>query len=275
MSHFFLIGDMLLQWVALHTLQMLSWGFVCNNLGTHLLLHKFRLVKKPIISFQVEIKKSTMRFWHFSFTTTAVMQVQERFTLQFHFNHCSACGRHFAKSLGPLNFWKNFILQDMKSVPFLYILGAFVPATMIAVLYYFDHNVSAQLAQQKEFNLRKPSAFHYDLLLLGMMVSVCGLLGIPPSHGVIPQSPMHTKSLATLKKEVLWTFHDTSYLLAKSELYFSTLPGINCIPVKPHDLWSLEWEGHCKVLLYWQLIIVCSTVGPQQVGEEKFGGFEA
>jgi hypothetical protein len=58
----------------------------------------------------------------------------------------------------------------MKSVPFFYILGAFVPATMIAVLYYFDHNVSAQLAQQKEFNLRKPSAFHYDLLLLGMMV---------------------------------------------------------------------------------------------------------
>ncbi len=167
---FFLIGDMLLRWVAFHTLRMLSWGFVCNNLGTHLLLHKFRLVKKPIISFQVEIEKSTMCFWHFSFTTTAVMQVQERFTLQFHFNHCSACGWHFAKSLGPLNFWKNFILQDMKSVPFLYILGAFVPATMIAVLYYFDHNVSAQLAQQKEFNLRKPSAFHYDLLLLGMMV---------------------------------------------------------------------------------------------------------
>jgi hypothetical protein len=142
------------------------------------------------------------------------------------------------------------IIKDMKSVPFLYILGAFVPATMIAVLYYFDHNVSAQLAQQKEFNLRKPSAFHYDLLLLGMMVSICGLLGIPPSHGVIPQSPMHTKSLATLKKEVLWTFHDTSYLLAKSELYFSSLPGINFILVKPHDLWSLEWEGHCKVLLY-------------------------
>lgn len=95
------------------------------------------------------------------------------------------------------------IIKDMKSVPFLYILGAFVPAIMIAVLYYFDHNVSAQLAQQKEFNLRKPSAFHYDLLLLGMMVLVCGLLGIPPSHGVIPQSPMHTKSLATLKKELV------------------------------------------------------------------------
>lgn len=58
----------------------------------------------------------------------------------------------------------------MLNVPVIYILGAFVPATMIAVLYYFDHSVASQLAQQKEFNLRKPSSFHYDLLLLGFLV---------------------------------------------------------------------------------------------------------
>lgn len=58
----------------------------------------------------------------------------------------------------------------MLNVPILYIIGAFIPATMIAVLYYFDHSVASQLAQQKEFNLRKPSAFHYDLLLLGFLV---------------------------------------------------------------------------------------------------------
>lgn len=61
-------------------------------------------------------------------------------------------------------------LQDMLNVPVLFIFGAFIPATMIAVLYYFDHSVASQLAQQKEFNLRKPPSFHYDLLLLGFMV---------------------------------------------------------------------------------------------------------
>ena len=126
----------------------------------------------------------------------------------------------------------------MSRVPIFYIIGAFVPATMIAVLYYFDHSVASQLAQQKEFNLRKPSSYHYDLLLLGFLVCkffmllhsfrvfflnfmhlmnsfsngkfqlpgwqtlMCGLIGIPPSNGVIPQSPMHTKSLATLKHQV-------------------------------------------------------------------------
>nr|AAD26598.1 putative anion exchange protein [Arabidopsis thaliana] len=89
--------------------------------------------------------------------------------------------------------------DEMLDVPIVYIIGAFIPASMIAVLYYFDHSVASQLAQQKEFNLRKPSSYHYDLLLLGFLTLMCGLLGVPPSNGVIPQSPMHTKSLATLK----------------------------------------------------------------------------
>ncbi|CAL5357844.1 hypothetical protein CsSME_00047540 [Camellia sinensis var. sinensis] len=95
------------------------------------------------------------------------------------------------------------VIKDMLNVPILYILGAFIPATMIAVLYYFDHSVASQLAQQKEFNLRKPPSFHYDLLLLGFLTLMCGLIGIPPSNGVIPQSPMHTKSLSTLKHQLL------------------------------------------------------------------------
>ncbi|EXB55999.1 putative boron transporter 2 [Morus notabilis] len=95
------------------------------------------------------------------------------------------------------------VITDMLDVPVLYIIGAFIPATMIAVLYYFDHSVASQLAQQKEFNLRKPSSYHYDLLLLGFLTLLCGLIGIPPSNGVIPQSPMHTKSLATLKHQLL------------------------------------------------------------------------
>lgn len=104
-------------------------------------------------------------------------------------------------SAGAYSNWT--VIKDMMNVPILYIIGAFIPATMIAVLYYFDHSVASQLSQQKEFNLKKPSSYHYDLLLLGFLVILCGLTGIPPSNGVIPQSPMHTKSLATLKHQLL------------------------------------------------------------------------
>ncbi|KAL1210334.1 putative boron transporter 7 [Cardamine amara subsp. amara] len=93
------------------------------------------------------------------------------------------------------------VVKDMGKVPPLYILAAFIPAIMIAGLYFFDHCVSAQMAQQKEFNLKNPPAYHYDIFILGIMTLICGLLGLPPSNGVIPQSPMHTKSLAVLKRQ--------------------------------------------------------------------------
>jgi boron transporter len=73
---------------------------------------------------------------------------------------------HFSSTISPISTNG----QDMANVPLFYIIGAFIPATMIAVLYYFDHSVASQLAQQKEFNLKKPPSFHYDLLLLGFLV---------------------------------------------------------------------------------------------------------
>ncbi|KAJ4953879.1 hypothetical protein NE237_030711 [Protea cynaroides] len=100
---------------------------------------------------------------------------------------------------GSLYHWT--VIKDMGSVPPIYIFAAIIPAVMIAGLYFFDHSVASQMAQQKEFNLKNPSAYHYDILLLGVMVLVCGLIGIPPSNGVLPQSPMHTKSLAILKRQ--------------------------------------------------------------------------
>ncbi|KAJ0930048.1 putative bicarbonate transporter [Helianthus annuus] len=58
------------------------------------------------------------------------------------------------------------VAKDILNVPPVYIIGAFVPAMTIAVLYYFDQSVASQLAQQKEFNLKKnPSLYHYVLFV--------------------------------------------------------------------------------------------------------------
>ncbi|CAI9267469.1 unnamed protein product [Lactuca saligna] len=95
------------------------------------------------------------------------------------------------------------VIKDMGKVPPVYILAAFIPAVMIAGLYFFDHSVASQLAQQKEFSLKNPSAYHYDVFLLGFMTLLCGLIGLPPSNGVLPQSPMHSKSLAVLKRQFI------------------------------------------------------------------------
>ncbi len=85
----------------------------------------------------------------------------------------------------------------MGQVPGVYIAGALVPALVITILFYFDHSVSSQLAQTADFNLRKPSAYNWDLLLVGFMTFACGILGIPPVNGVLPQVP-HSLTARTL-----------------------------------------------------------------------------
>eukprot|EP00658_Telonema_sp_P-2_P071050 TRINITY_DN60381_c0_g1_i1.p1 TRINITY_DN60381_c0_g1~~TRINITY_DN60381_c0_g1_i1.p1 ORF type:complete len:610 (+),score=124.44 TRINITY_DN60381_c0_g1_i1:374-2203(+) len=82
-----------------------------------------------------------------------------------------------------------------------HIAVAIVPAFMLLVLFFFDHNVSSILAQSARFNLKKPAAFHWDFAVLGVSMMLCGFLGIPPGNGLIPQAPLHVRSLATIEEE--------------------------------------------------------------------------
>lgn len=54
------------------------------------------------------------------------------------------------------------------------------------------------MAQGSEFPLRKPPGFHWDFLLLGITTFVAGLIGVPAPNGLIPQAPIHTRSLLVL-----------------------------------------------------------------------------
>jgi hypothetical protein len=88
-----------------------------------------------------------------------------------------------------------WIVNPTKDCPPWAIVLSLVPALIITVLFIFDHNVSSIMAQTKDFNLKKGSAYHLDFFVLGITIGVTGLLGIPPCNGLIPQAPLHTKSL--------------------------------------------------------------------------------
>lgn len=88
-----------------------------------------------------------------------------------------------------IHFWPgdNISVGDMfLAVPF---------AILLTFLFYFDHNVSSLMCQLKEFPLKKPAAFHWDFMLLGLTTGLAGILGIPAPNGLIPQAPLHTASL--------------------------------------------------------------------------------
>ncbi|KAG1669435.1 hypothetical protein FOA52_004068 [Chlamydomonas sp. UWO 241] len=84
-----------------------------------------------------------------------------------------------------------------------YVFMALIPALIITCLFWFDHGVSSLLAQQARFGLERPPAFSWDLLLLAAVTLLLGLIGLPPINGVLPQAPMHTHTLVTLREEVV------------------------------------------------------------------------
>ena len=60
------------------------------------------------------------------------------------------------------------------------IIFAIMPAFMLLVLFFFDHNVSSLLSQSPRFNLEKPPSYHYDYAVLGLILMICGFIGVPP-----------------------------------------------------------------------------------------------
>ena len=113
------------------------------------------------------------------------------------------------------------------------IVLSLVPATIILILFIFDHNVSSIMAQSKDFNLKKGSAYHLDFFVLGGCIILTGVLGIPPCNGLIPQAPLHTKSLCVVKKvekhgvmvDVVEKTHEQRY----TNFAQAALTGVVCI----------------------------------------------
>jgi len=94
------------------------------------------------------------------------------------------------------------VASRMGDVPMKGVFLAIGPAVAISVLFFFDHTVSSQLAQTgDDVKVERPSAYAWDLLLLGVLTVLAGLLGLPPINGVIPQAPMHARALRGIKQQ--------------------------------------------------------------------------
>jgi len=80
----------------------------------------------------------------------------------------------------------------MAACPGYAVAAAIVPGLVVAALFYFDHTVSSRMANNAGGGhpLVKPTAFDLDLLVCAVMTLALGLCGLPPTNGVIPQTPI-------------------------------------------------------------------------------------
>ena len=82
-----------------------------------------------------------------------------------------------------------------------WIFAAIIPGLIITVLFFFDHEISSIICTVDRFGIKKPGGFAWDIILLGCTTAMCGILGIPPANGLLPQAPLHSESLMHNEKE--------------------------------------------------------------------------
>ena len=90
-------------------------------------------------------------------------------------------------------------LVDMFSIPTWIWAAAVVPAVLAVVLLFLDQNITTRLVNAKHHKLRKGSGYHQDLLIVGLIVLVGSLFGLPWIVAATVHSLNHVRSLATHK----------------------------------------------------------------------------
>ncbi|XMA19145.1 hypothetical protein WAI453_011936 [Rhynchosporium graminicola] len=94
-----------------------------------------------------------------------------------------------------VEFWK---------LPIEWIFLSIIPGAIITVQFFFDHEKSSIICTLDRYGIKKHGGFARDIVFLGTTSALCGILGIPPANGLLPQAPLHSESLMhTVRTEVV------------------------------------------------------------------------
>jgi len=107
-------------------------------------------------------------------------------------------------SFRPSSPERNTFFVEFWKLPVQWIFLSIIPGFIITVLFYFDHEISSIICTLDRYGTKKPGGFAWDIVLLGTTTAICGILGIPPANGLLPQAPLHSESLMhTVRSETL------------------------------------------------------------------------
>lgn len=98
-------------------------------------------------------------------------------------------------SFRPTNPDRSTFFVRFWDLPVEWVFLSMIPGAIITVLFYFDHEISSIICTVQRYGVKKPGGYAWDILLLGTTTALCGILGIPPANGLLPQAPLHSESL--------------------------------------------------------------------------------
>ena len=109
--------------------------------------------------------------------------------------HLDKSTLHVSTSFRPTSPNRTHFFVQFWTLPLGWTLAAIIPGAIITALFFFDHEVSSIICTIDRYGTKKAGGFSWDIVLLGTTTALCGMLGLPPANGLLPQAPLHSESL--------------------------------------------------------------------------------
>lgn len=89
---------------------------------------------------------------------------------------------------------------DLTTAPKWTWLAAAGPAMLATVLIFLSQNITARLVNSPDNKIRKGPSYHWDLLVVGLLVGLCSFFGFPWLVAATVRSLAHVRALASVEE---------------------------------------------------------------------------
>uniref|UniRef100_A0ABM5GPJ1 Anion exchange protein n=1 Tax=Pogona vitticeps TaxID=103695 RepID=A0ABM5GPJ1_9SAUR len=90
---------------------------------------------------------------------------------------------------------RGWLIDPLGSNPWWTLVIAAVPALLCTILIFMDQQITAVIINRKEHKLKKGCGYHLDLLMVGIMLGICSIMGLPWFVAATVLSISHVNSL--------------------------------------------------------------------------------
>uniref|UniRef100_A0AAR2IH50 Anion exchange protein n=1 Tax=Pygocentrus nattereri TaxID=42514 RepID=A0AAR2IH50_PYGNA len=90
---------------------------------------------------------------------------------------------------------RGWLISPLGPNPWWTIIITFIPALLCTILIFMDQQITAVIINRKEHKLKKGCGYHLDLFVVGVMLGLCSVMGLPWFVAATVLSISHVNSL--------------------------------------------------------------------------------
>uniref|UniRef100_A0A8C5I704 Anion exchange protein n=1 Tax=Gouania willdenowi TaxID=441366 RepID=A0A8C5I704_GOUWI len=90
---------------------------------------------------------------------------------------------------------RGWVINPVGPNPWWTTIVTFIPALLCTILIFMDQQITAVIINRKEHKLKKGCGYHLDLFVVGLMLGVCSVMGLPWFVAATVLSISHVNSL--------------------------------------------------------------------------------